>query len=107
MSIHASNEASYDSKGRWRTHTYAKAETVGATDEVLYIVGDEFTDGSKRILFVTGDDAPQFQERVAGVWEISPMTFSARAFVIDKGPLGGTWTFDNLAEFVRVGTVQQ
>lgn len=107
MSVHAANEASYDNKGRWRTHTYAKSEIVGATDEVIYIKGDEFTDGSKRILFVTGDDSPQFQERVAGVWEVSPVTFSSRAFVIDLGPLGGTWTFDNTSELVREGTAEQ
>ena len=108
MSVHAANEASYDNKGRWRTRTYAKAEVVGATDEVLYLVGDEFTDGSKRILYIPGDDSPQFQERVSGEWVISPATFSSRAFVIDLGPLGGTWTFERLtSEFVRVGTVQQ
>lgn len=108
MSVHASNERTYDSAGRWRTHTYAHVGVAGETDEVIYIKGDEFTDGSKRILFVTGDDSPQFQERVSGVWVISPVTFSSRAFVIDLGPLGGTWTFERLtSEFVRVGTVQQ
>ena len=105
MSVHAANEASYDNKGRWRTHTYAKAEVVGATDDVLYIKGDEFTDGSKRIIFVADDDSPQFQERVSGVWVISPTTFSSRAFIIDGGPEGEvSWTFDPFGELVRVGT---
>ncbi len=104
MSVHAANEKSYDASGRWRTQTYAHIGTVGGVDETLYIKGDEFTDGSKRIIFVSIDDSPQFQERVGGEWVISPVTFSSRAFVIDGGRPGiAAWEFDEDGEFVRVG----
>jgi len=104
VSVHAANEATYDSSGRWRTHTYAHVGTVGSVDTTLYIKGDDVTEGSKRIVFVENDDSPQFQERVGGEWIISPTTFSSRAFVIDGGRPGtAAWDFDENGEFVRVG----
>ena len=38
--------------------------------KVVYISGDEFTDGSIRLDFNTGS-IPRIEERIAGVWQLA------------------------------------
>ena len=80
--------------------------SVSNPNETLYIKGNEFTDGSQRIIFNTPDGFPNFQERISGQWVIGPVTFSDAGFVID-GTLG-EFIFDSPedAERVRVGLPQ-
>ncbi len=92
MSVHASNEASYDDKGRWRTRTYAKAEVVGSVDQVLYIKGDEFTNDSIRDRFPEPNGAPVREWRDNGVW--------VTAYIVDE--LNGEFVFEDAGDRVTV-----
>ncbi len=72
--------------------------------EVIYLIGNEFTDGSQRIIVVDDPefrDIPQFQERIAGVWEIGAATFSNTGFIIDD--ITQSIALDLEGEFIRVG----
>lgn len=71
------------------------------TPEVIYLKGDEDTDGSRRIFITSPDSVPEFQERVSGVWVLGSVTFSTGAFIVDD--IKGELVLDETGEFVREG----
>lgn len=73
MSVHPANARSYDSKGRWRTPTYTHADEAGGVNQKLYVVGDENTDGSIRVVGIANNPNPRMETRKSGVWELSTM----------------------------------
>ena len=77
--------------------------SVSNPNETLYIIGDEFTDGSHRIQYNAVDGFGNFETRVSGVWVLGPVVFSDDAWVIDSA--GGEFIFASPtdAELVRVG----
>jgi len=85
MSVHSANERTYDRVGRWRTETYANSATAGGVNETLYIVGDEFTDGSIRLNFTGADDVVSNMEtRKDGVWNDTGFRFSSASVSIGR-----------------------
>lgn len=84
MSVHAADERTYDSKGRWRTSTYAHSSEAGAVGQALYISGDEFTDGSDRIIVDPLDDTPTVQERATSVWNTGELQLAQGALILDR-----------------------
>lgn len=81
--------------------------TVDVTVEnpfgVLYILGNEFTDGSQRLIYDTPDGFPRIEHRVSGVWGIGPMVFGDAGYVIDGTDAQFVFVSRQTSERVRVG----
>lgn len=71
MSVHRGISKSYDGRGRWLTETYAHLDQVGRGES--YISGDEFTDGSIRMIAVSGNPNTRMETRVNGIFVLSSM----------------------------------
>lgn len=84
MSVHAADERTYDSKGRWRTSTYAHSSEAGATGQALYISGDEFTDGSDRIIIDLLDDTATVESRANGVWNPGELQLAQGSLLLGR-----------------------
>lgn len=84
MSVHAANESSYDSFGRWRTQTYADPGEVSAVDQTLYVKGSELVNGSIRIIFDGSDNVAGIEERASGVWNDTGMRFSSSSVKVGR-----------------------
>lgn len=52
--------------------------------DILYIKGNETTDGSIRLIFIEGDDFARVQLRAEGVWNLTGFTFSPST--VELGP---------------------
>lgn len=84
MSVHAANERTYDTFGRWRTHTYAHSGEAGAVDRTLYLVGSEFVDGSIRLMFTEGDPTGHIESRADGVWNDTGLRFASSSMLLGR-----------------------
>ncbi len=78
--------------------------SVSNPNDTLYIKGDEFTDGSHRIIYNAVDGFGNFETRVAGVWVLGPVTFSDDGWVIDGTSGEFIFASPEEAQRVRVGT---
>lgn len=103
MSIHSANERTYDTFGRWRTHTYAHSGEAGVVDETLYIVGSETVDGSIRLRFdVPNDDVAFMESRASGVWNDTGIRFASSSVKI-----GRDMTLSAIAGFLETDNPSQ
>ena len=84
MSVYTSTGRSYDSAGRWRTDTYTHTGDAAAVGDALYIVGDEFTDGSVRLIFTAGDDVAHVEARADGVWNDTGFRFASSSVEVGR-----------------------
>jgi len=84
MSVHAADERTYDNKGRWRTRTYAHAAVAGSNQSVLYIEGDEFTDGSRRIIIDLLDNTATVESRATGVWNPGELQLAQGSLLLGR-----------------------
>jgi len=84
MSVHAANETTYDSFGRWRTQTYADPGDVSAVDQTLYIKGSELIDGSIRLRFETGEENANMESRASGVWNDTGLRLSSSTLQLGR-----------------------
>lgn len=105
MSTHEGKSKSYDSRGRWRTETYAHSSEVGGINDTLYIVGDEFTDGSVRLIFNASDTTiANIESRVDGVWNDTGFRFASSSVSLGRdlqiGAVGGFVESLNFSEVV-------
>lgn len=77
--------------------------TVNNPNDVIYLKGNEFTDGSHRIIYNPIDDFGNFETRVLGQWVLGPVTFSDAGYVIDGAKGEFIFASPQEAERVRVG----
>jgi len=80
MSVFSAADVTYDEHGRLLRHTHA--DLVGR--DILYIVGDEDTDGSIRLIVDEISNVASIEEREQGVWNAGELQLSKGSLIIGR-----------------------
>lgn len=62
---------------------------VNNPGDIVYVKGNESTDGSIRLIFSTGDDLTRVQKRTSGVWNITRFNVANEVIVQQASDLSG------------------
>jgi len=88
VSVHLATDASYDDHGRLLHHTHdnlANRDSEDPSDPpTLYIIGDDDTDGSERIIINGINDVATVQSRANGVWNIGELQLSQGSLMLGR-----------------------